>query len=72
MLIPTVTHHHAGPRGAETAIQVSGTEGYHCFGSQCLPQTVGLRVIGAHYQWLSSMLSMSDRSEGSWHSQHGR
>ena len=52
MLVLTVNHCPNGLQGDETAIDVGGTKGYHCLGYHHLPQTVDLRVIGAHYQWL--------------------
>ena len=40
------------PLRAETTIDIGGTKGLHHLGYLHLPQNVGLRVIGAHYQWL--------------------
>ena len=37
---------------AENAIDVRGTKGLHHFSSSHLPQIVGSRVTGVHYQWL--------------------
>ena len=49
MVAPTVDHHHVGPLGAETAIDVGGTKGLCHLGSCHLPWIVGLRATGAHY-----------------------
>ena len=38
------------PQGAETAVDIRGTKGYHCLSYHHLPKTMGSRVIGAHYQ----------------------
>ena len=43
---------HVGPQGAEIAIGIGDTKGLHCLSSPHLPQILGLRVTGAHYQWL--------------------
>ena len=40
------------PQGAKTTIDIGGTKGLHCLGSHHLPQIVGSRATGAHYQWL--------------------
>ena len=40
------------PEGAEITIDVRETKGLHHLSSPHLPQIVGLRVTGAHYQWL--------------------
>ena len=52
MVALTINHHHIGPQGAETAIDVGGTKGLHHLSSCHLPQAVGLRATGAHYRWL--------------------
>ena len=41
-----------GPQEAKNVIDVRETKGLNHLGSLHLPQTVGLRVIGVHYQWL--------------------
>ena len=48
VLVLTVSHHHTGPREAETAIDVGGTKGYHHLGYHHIPWTTGSRVIGTH------------------------
>ena len=52
MVAPTVKHHQVSPREAKTAIDIGGTKGPHCLGSHHLPQIMGFRVTGAHYQQL--------------------
>ena len=52
MVAPTINHHHVGPQGAKIAIDVGETKCLHHLGSPHLPQIMGLRVTGAHYQWL--------------------
>ena len=52
MVAPTVNHHHIGPEGEETAIDVREILCLHHHSSLHLPQIMGLRVTGAHYQWL--------------------
>ena len=52
MVALTINHHHIGPQGAEIAIDVGETKGLHNFGSPHLPQIVGSRATGVHYQWL--------------------
>ena len=49
MLVLTINHCHASPQGAKTAIDIGGTKGFHHLGYHHLPQTLGSRVIGAHY-----------------------
>ena len=51
MVVLTINHCHASPQRVETAIDVRGTKGFHCLGSNHLPWTVGLRVTGAYYRW---------------------
>ena len=48
----TINHHHVSPQGAENAIHVGETKVLHHLSSPYLPQIVGFRVTGAHYQWL--------------------
>ena len=52
MVALTVNHHHVSPQEAEIAINVGETKGLHHLGSPHLPQIMGSRVTGAHYQWL--------------------
>ena len=52
MVVPTTNHHHVGPQGAKTTIDIRGTKGLHCLSSHCLPQIVGSRATRAHYQHL--------------------
>ena len=52
MLAPNINHCHISPQGVETAIGIGETKGFHCLSSHHLPQMGGLRVTGAHYQWL--------------------
>ena len=52
MVALTVNHHHVGPQGARNAIDIGETKGLCHLGSPHLPQIVGLRVTGDHYQWL--------------------
>ena len=52
MLVLTVSHCHTSPQEAKTATDIGGSKGNHCFSYHHLPWTAGLRVIGAHYQWL--------------------
>ena len=54
MVAPTVNHHHISPQGAEITIDIGETKGIHHLSSPHLPWIVGLRVTGAHYQWLPS------------------
>ena len=52
MVVPAINQCHAGSWGTKTAIDVGGTKGFHHLGYHHLPWTIGLRVTGAHYQWL--------------------
>ena len=52
MVALTINHHHVGPQGAEIAIDVRETKGLCHLGSPHLPQIVGSRATGVHYQWL--------------------
>ena len=52
MLVLTISHWHTGPQGAGITTGIGGTIGNHCIGYHHSPQTVGSKVIGAHYQQL--------------------
>ena len=52
MVALTINHHHIGPKVAKIAIDVGETKGLHHLSSPHLPQIVGLRATGVHYQWL--------------------
>ena len=52
MVVLTVNHHPVSPQEAENVIDVGETKGLHHLGSPHLPQTMGLRATGVHYQWL--------------------
>ena len=52
MVVLIINHHLIGPREAKNLIDIGETKGLHPLGSPHLPQTVGLRVTGVHYQWL--------------------
>ena len=51
MVAPTINHHHVSPRGAKIAIDIRETKGLHHLGSPHLPQIMGSRATGVHYQW---------------------
>ena len=72
MLVPNVNHCHTGPQEARTTTGIGETIGNHCIGYHHPPQTTDLRVIKSSLSMALLMLSMSNISEGSWHSQHGR
>ena len=44
--------HLVSPQEAKNIIDIGETKGLNHFGSPHLPQTVGLRATGVHYQWL--------------------
>ena len=67
MVALTVNHHDIGPQGAKITIDVRETKGLHHLGSPHLPQIIGSRVTGFHYQWLPQCHLGRDRSDGSWH-----
>ena len=71
MQIPNVQQCHTGPQGARTAIDAGRTKG-NPLGCRCLPQTHGFESDRSSLSTASLMSSILDRSEGSWHSQHGR
>ena len=52
MVAPINNHHHIGPQEAKNAIDVRETKDLHHLCSPHLPQIMGLRVTGVHYQWL--------------------
>ena len=52
MVVPIINHHHVVPQEARNAIDIRETKGLHHIGSPHLPQIVGSRVIGVHYQCL--------------------
>ena len=52
MAVLTVNHHPISPQEAENVLDVLETKGLHHIGSPHLPQTMGSRVTGVHYQWL--------------------
>ena len=69
MVALTINHHNINPQGAETAIDIRGTKGLHH-----LPWIVGLRVTGAHYQWVffNVIQVWSQNSQwGRWHQEDG-
>ena len=52
MVVPIINCHPIGPQGAKNGIDVGETKGLNHLSSPHLPQTVGSRVTGVHYQWL--------------------
>ena len=52
MVALTINHHHDWPQGAKIAIDIGETKGLHHLSSPHLPQIMGLRATGVHYQWL--------------------
>ena len=52
MVVLIVNHHPIGPQEAENVIDIGETKGLNHLGSLHLPQTVGSRAPGVHYQWL--------------------
>ena len=52
MVAPIGNPHHVSPQEAENAIDIGETKGLHHLSSPHLPQIMGLRVTGVHYQWL--------------------
>ena len=71
MVVVTVNHCHTTPQGAETTIDIGGTRGFHHPSYHHLPWNCGFESNRSSLSMASSMLSMSDRSEGSQHSQQG-
>ena len=52
-IVVLTTHHHpVGPPGAENIIGMGEIKSLNHLGSLHLPQIVGLRVTGVHYQQL--------------------
>ena len=49
-LVLTIDHCHIGLPEAKIAIDIGGTKGHHHLGCCHLPQTVGLKATGVHYQ----------------------
>ena len=49
---PIINHRHVSPQEAKNAIDVGETKGLHHLGSPHLPQIMGSRATGVHYQWL--------------------
>ena len=52
MVVPIANHQLVSPQEAESITDVRETKGLHFLGSPHLPQTVGLRASGVHYQQL--------------------
>ena len=52
MVALIINHHHISPQEAKIAIDVGETKSLHHLSTPCLPQIVGSRVTGVHYQWL--------------------
>ena len=52
MVVLIINHHLIGHQGAENVTDVRETKGLHHLSSPHLPQTMGSRVTGVHYQWL--------------------
>ena len=53
MVVLIINHHPVGPQEAKNIIDIGETKGLSHLSSPHLPQTVGLRVTGVGYQWLS-------------------
>ena len=52
-IVVLTTHHHPiGPPEAKNVIGIGETKGLNHLGSLHLPQTMGSRATGVHYQWL--------------------
>ena len=52
MVVPIVHCCPIGPPESENAIGIGETKGLNHLSSLHLPQTLGSRVMGVHYQWL--------------------
>ena len=52
MVVLIINHHLISPQEAENVIDFAGTKGLNHIGSPHLPQTMGSRVTGVHYQQL--------------------
>ena len=52
MVVLTVNHHPISSQEAKNIIDIGETKNLHHLSSPHLPQTMGLRVTGVHYQWL--------------------
>ena len=52
MVAPIINHHHLGHWEAKNATDVWETKGLCHLSSPYLPQIMGLRATGVHYQWL--------------------
>ena len=52
MVVLIINHHLIGPQEAKNIIDIGETKGLNHLSSPHLPQTVGLRVTGVHFQWL--------------------
>ena len=48
--VPTTHHHPISPLEARNIIDIGETKGLNHLGFLHLPQTIGLRVTGVHYQ----------------------
>ena len=52
MVVLMVNYHPIVPQEAENVIYIGETKGLSHLSSPHLPQTMGLRATGVHYQWL--------------------
>ena len=52
MVVLIINCYLVGPQEAENVIDIRETKGLNHLGSPHLPQTMGLRLTGVHYQWL--------------------
>ena len=52
MVVPIINHPIIGPKEVKNIIDIGETKGTNHLSSPHLPQTMGWRVIGVHYQWL--------------------
>ena len=52
MVVLIINPHHVSPQEAKTVIDIRETKGLCHLGSPPLPQTMGSRVTGVHYQQL--------------------
>ena len=52
MVVLIINHHPVSPEEAENLIDIGETKGLNHLSSLHLPQAMGLRATGVHYQWI--------------------
>ena len=72
LVVPFVNHHPISPQEAENIIDIWEIKDLNHLGSLYLPQTVGSRATGGHYQQLPQCCLGLTGSDGSQHPRRGR